>query len=469
MESWTQKFGSIVQSGDAGSSACAVRRSDPWFAVGAVSRLRGRCWLQNGDLDTRRRSGDSLYSIARWVWPRASRQDASVHARHGLRENRGVKDRHFGISLLRGVEQSAQSVSARSTFIVAVAAVAAAAAAAAVASSTLPDVAVADSASMAVPRADNSPEGLFDPSAYQRRTDQLIFAAFISMTLFNSLELIVLCFGTFKRRQGLYFWSLLVASACLIPYAIGFLLIFFHTGVNPYLPVTLIVFPWMGMVTGQSLVLYSRLHLVCQNPKVLHAVRWMIIINAFCLHIPTAVLIYGDASPSFPSFAFGYSIMERIQVVGFCLQELIISGIYVWETVKLLRLRPQGCRRGIFNQLLVINIVILAMDLAVVGIEYAGYYPIQVTLKAFVYSIKLKLEYSILGKLVLVAKGACSLPDPASSGYEPDSSLSQSQSQCPSHSLPSSRRTQSSSSPAADWLEEFEMGLPYLHPHAAYS
>jgi hypothetical protein len=159
------------------------------------------------------------------------------------------------------------------------------------------------------------------------------------------------------------------------------------------------------MVTGQSMVLWSRLHLVLQNRKVLRSVLWMICINAFILHISTTVVVYGTIAHPMGPWPRAYDIMERIELVGFCVQEFVISSIYVWETVKLLRLRPEGRSHGILHQLLVINIVILLLDIAVVIIEYVGLYAIQVTFKPLAYSVKLKLEYAILGKLIAVARG----------------------------------------------------------------
>jgi hypothetical protein len=49
--------------------------------------------------------------------------------------------------------------------------------------------------------------------------------------------------------------------------------------------------------------------------------------------------------------------------------------------------------------------------LSLVGVEYANYYAIQTTLKGAVYSIKLKLEFAIFGKLIQVVK---------SNSWEPD-------------------------------------------------
>ncbi|KAF3387122.1 hypothetical protein F1880_001386 [Penicillium rolfsii] len=248
-------------------------------------------------------------------------------------------------------------------------------------------------------------DSLLHPDASKTSVRTEIFAAFAAIAWYNAIELIVLCFVSFKRRGGCYFWSLLIASSSIVPHCLGYVLLFFPTGVSPYICVTLIVLSWYGMVTGQSMVLWSRLHLVLQNTKVLYGVLWMIVVDAILLHVPTTVLLYGTVAAPISVWSRGYSIMERIQLVGFSIQELIISGIYIWETVKLLRLRPRGRPSGILHQLLAINIIILLLDVAIVVIEYVGYYAIQVMFKPVAYSIKLKLEYAILGKLVAIAQG----------------------------------------------------------------
>ncbi|CAI7651558.1 unnamed protein product [Penicillium viridicatum] len=239
-----------------------------------------------------------------------------------------------------------------------------------------------------------------------------IFAAFAALAWYNVIELMILCLFSFKRWKGTYFWSLLIASVCIIPYCLGFVLLFFPTGVTPWVCMTLVVLGWYGMITGQSVVLWSRLHLVLQNRKLLHGVLWMICIDAAVFHSLTTVFLYGTVAHPESRWSRAYDIMERVQL------ELIISSIYVWETVKLLRLRPEGRPQGILNQLLVINIIILILDISIVVIEYVGYYAIQVMFKPVAYSIKLKLEYAILGKLIAIARGATDSQHMDSSGRE---------------------------------------------------
>lgn len=247
--------------------------------------------------------------------------------------------------------------------------------------------------------------GLSSAYAEVTNTEKYLFASFIGITIFSSIELEVLCFVTFKRYSGLYFWSLLVASISLVPQALGFTFIFYRIGVSEYVSTALTVFSWYAMVTGQALVLYSRLHLVCQNKKICDGVLCMIIIDAICLHIPPTIFMFGSVSGKANVFVIAYGIMEHIQIMGFVIQESIISGIYIWEVSKLLRLRSHRSHVMVLKQLLFINILILMLDIAVVSVEFSGHWAVQVIIKSFSYSVKLKLEYAVLSRLVTVTQG----------------------------------------------------------------
>ena len=231
---------------------------------------------------------------------------------------------------------------------------------------------------------------------------KITIATFAGIAWYNAIELVILVFVAFSQYRGLYFWSLLVsASIGVVPYSLGFLLKFFKLTTETWLSVTLLTIGWWCMVTGQSIVLYSRLHLVLRNPSVLKRVLCMIIINAIILHIPTTVLTYGSNLASHrQGYIEGYNVMEKIQMTGFCLQEFIISGLYIWETTKLLRLDRDGGKRKIMYQLLAINLIIILMDLGLLIVEYLDFYIMETMLKGVVYSIKLKLEFAVLGKLV---------------------------------------------------------------------
>ena len=167
--------------------------------------------------------------------------------------------------------------------------------------------------------------------------------------------------------------------------------------------ITLVAIGWVPMVTGQSLVLYSRLHLIFRNPFWLRMVLAMILTNAFVLHVPIIILMYGSNSSADNSWAPVYDIYEKVQVTMFCLQELIISGIYIKTCYSFFNTGNSlygDAVRKIRHHLLLVNVVVILLDIPILILEYTGLYDLQTAYKSFVYSIKLKMEFRILNQLM---------------------------------------------------------------------
>jgi hypothetical protein len=234
----------------------------------------------------------------------------------------------------------------------------------------------------------------------------MAIAAFTAVAWYNVAELNIQVFLTFKRHRGLYFWSLLISSYGCVLHALGFLLKFFKLTSNNYLSVTIITIGWYCMVTGQAVVLYSRLHLVVREQRILRGILAMIIVDAICFHIPTTVLTYGSNSPDAHRYTSAFNVVERLQMTVFCVQEFIISGVYVWSTIRLLKPVYHGRTRKVMTQLIWINLIIIGMDVCLLAMEYSNIYEIEATLKAMVYSIKLKLEFAVLNQLMTLANSS---------------------------------------------------------------
>ncbi|KAH7115472.1 hypothetical protein B0J13DRAFT_600032 [Dactylonectria estremocensis] len=255
---------------------------------------------------------------------------------------------------------------------------------------------------MAVKDTDND-SVLIGPTAF-------IVACFLAISIYNFIELNFIILTTFKRRSGLYFWSFICATWGILFYSIGFFLKNFRPSTNSYVYVTFIIFGWWPLVTGQSAVLYSRLHLVLDKRSWLKAVRMMIIINVIICHVPTTVLVYGANCSNPGPFIAPYSIYEKIQITVFFFQEMIISGLYIFETTKILRLTAiagldtNRRNRYLLRHLLIVSIIVAALDGPILALEYANLYRLQTSYKVVVYSVKLKFEFSILNRLVEVAK-----------------------------------------------------------------
>lgn len=87
------------------------------------------------------------------------------------------------------------------------------------------------------------------------------------------------------------------------------------------------------------------------------------------------------------------------------LQELILSSIYVVLAARFLQTSLNPNSRSIMHQLFAINIVIILLDTVVLVLESINLFVLQVALKPGIYSIKLKLEFAILSRLLEVVGG----------------------------------------------------------------
>ncbi|KAL1614923.1 hypothetical protein SLS54_009372 [Diplodia seriata] len=262
----------------------------------------------------------------------------------------------------------------------------------------------------------------------------MTMAGFLAISFYNVVELYAIIFTTFKQRSGLYFWSFIIATSGIAPHALGFVLKFF--GVMPadlwWLPVMLIAFGFPAMVTGQSMVLYSRLHLVMHDERKLRAVLWIVVADGVVMSVPLIVMAFGSNSPAPDAFLPVFTVWDKIQIAVFAAQEILISVLYIYETARLLQPQAPNTASGralrrILVHLVIVNAVVLAFDVTLLGVQYSNQYEIQTTYKGAVYSIKLKLEFSVLNNLIGVIKdkdlsfggrGSSSLATPSRNRFE---------------------------------------------------
>ncbi|KAF4946052.1 hypothetical protein FSARC_14290 [Fusarium sarcochroum] len=217
-----------------------------------------------------------------------------------------------------------------------------------------------------------------------------VIAVFISIAYYNVLELNIYIFGSFKKCTGLYFWSLLVATWGIAFNGTGYLIM--RLSLSP-----------LQYLHNRSVILYSRLHLVMLSQRRLRMVLIMIIANALWLHLPVIILVYGTSSANSEPFQRPYEIFEKIRLTVFFVQELIISGLYARETTKRLRLEKSVGNiktRMISNHLLWVNVLAILLDVSILALEFANLFDYHAAWKPLVYSVKLRLEFSILNRLL---------------------------------------------------------------------
>lgn len=235
----------------------------------------------------------------------------------------------------------------------------------------------------------------------------MTMGAFLTIALYNVIELNFLIFATFRKRRGLYFWSLIVATWGIAPHGVGFIFKFFQVITSDVASAAIVGVGWACMVIGQSVVLYSRLHLIVQDINRTRWVLYMITFDAVIFGCPIIILALGANSKRPDRFLNTFVTFDKIQIIVFSVQEGIISGIYIYETIRLLGYG--GNQRGapirkLFWHLIIVNVVVLVFDVTLIATQFSGHYEIQTTYKTAVYSVKLKIEFSVLNRLVQVVK-----------------------------------------------------------------
>jgi uncharacterized membrane protein YqjE len=97
-----------------------------------------------------------------------------------------------------------------------------------------------------------------------------------------------------------------------------------------------------------------------------------------------------------------FETMEKVSVVILTVQEVIISSIYLFETVRILKVgelvQKKSNRRRI-QMLFVANIAIICIDVITVSLEFLALWGVWCSFKGFGYSVKLKIEFAILNQL----------------------------------------------------------------------
>lgn len=222
-----------------------------------------------------------------------------------------------------------------------------------------------------------------------------------ALASYNAFELILLILTTFHAYHGLYFWSMITATCGIFPYVVGMQIMYFDP--SSKLPALIINnIGWIIMVTAQSVVLYSRLGIVLgnQNSRILVFTKWMIIVDSIIFYTLATTIVFGMHYSSDQNFVKGYIYIERLQMTGFCIQEFIISGLYIWKTLDILQAGEKKQAHRTLWQLFIVNIVIVALDVALLVLEYLSLASIQIAFKALAYAVKLKMEFAILSKLV---------------------------------------------------------------------
>ena len=123
--------------------------------------------------------------------------------------------------------------------------------------------------------------------------EHLAATAFLGMSLYLAVENNIAIYKIFTKRQGLYFWSLEIGSWAIVLDAMGVIFKFIAPKPRIWPLYTLcLTIGWSTFSTAQLFVLYSRLHLVLRNPRILRYVFIMACASIPLIDIPITIVAW---------------------------------------------------------------------------------------------------------------------------------------------------------------------------------
>ncbi|KAJ3261018.1 hypothetical protein HK103_006973 [Boothiomyces macroporosus] len=220
-----------------------------------------------------------------------------------------------------------------------------------------------------------------------------------AITIFNCGELLAMIFYRFKSYRSVYFKSLVASTVGTVAFVFGYLMLYFGAFANMAPSLLVITIGWHCMVTGFSMTMYSRLHLFCVDTTLISICLKLITVTYVFLQLPTTVLIWGANMIGSRVWIQAYGAFEGFQVTVFFIQETILCTIYLLYVSKNPFKIEKSVAKELTHQTFKVNVFIIALDLIMVGVEYAQMLDYQIMVKALCYSLKLKLAYHMMNHL----------------------------------------------------------------------
>ena len=95
--------------------------------------------------------------------------------------------------------------------------------------------------------------------------------------------------------------------------------------------------------------------------------------------------------------------MERYSQLAYTLIETIISCLYIWSLLKLLRLKATVRQRRVMWDLIFVNALCIALDTITIVLVYVNQPQLDHPAQVFSYILKFRLEFVVLNQLMAVA------------------------------------------------------------------
>lgn len=157
---------------------------------------------------------------------------------------------------------------------------------------------------------------------------------------------------------------------------------------------------------GFLMVLWSRLHLVMDRPRILYALLGLIFIVAVVLKLFIALATIGSPPNRYrPRWGNGvWQVMYRLEVLIPGL-EIILAGLYAYLFLTRFRNgRSDKTFRRSFWLLIIGELFVITGDAAIISVWLSGLVLLKWAIGTFVYALKLGVEMLILNSLTMMSQ-----------------------------------------------------------------
>ncbi len=207
--------------------------------------------------------------------------------------------------------------------------------------------------------------------------EKVAACGFVALVIFLVVEMNVSIHRAFRKRQGLYYYSMLIGTwGCAIDALVIVIKYFLPptTSRSSHVwPVALLCLlgGWSFHAPAQLLVLYSRLYLVNQNRKVQRWILVMIVLTVMATIVPSWVVdwpAFDISSGTSSMWSRREAIVDRYTQSALTCAECTIRSVYLWSLIRLLQLKSGVRQRRVLLELIYVIVIALCLDLLAVSL-----------------------------------------------------------------------------------------------------
>jgi hypothetical protein len=188
-------------------------------------------------------------------------------------------------------------------------------------------------------------------------------------------------------------------------YVTGIILLDFRNNTPSVLESFILNIAWIFSVTGFSVVLWSRLHLVLNDPRIRKRLMVMIVVDGIIFHgVTWGLTLSAIFTPPIEMVSRATTYMYHIEQLGFTLQETILASLYIYYTLQFLRNGHSMHTTRATRLLLSVHALVIALDVITTTLQFKNQVKLASILHGLFYGIKLRFELIVLNQLQTFVK-----------------------------------------------------------------